>query len=411
MKKSLLQEQLLKISFSDSEYIELKKNADYVINELKKQGISAYIGGSFAKKTVVKKQGIQDIDIFVVFNKESETSTLDKYLKKIKSNLVLKKIHGSRDYFQIIFPEVVLEIIPVVKMTDPSKINNITDMSLSHVKYIASKTKNNKKILDEIKLTKSFVAASGCYGAESYVRGFSGYSLELLTIYYGGFINFLKKIEKHKIVDIEKYYKNSNEVLRELNASKLDSPIIVIDPTYKYRNATAGLSPKTFERFIKYAKSFLKSPSLDFFKFKEINSIELKNKAEKDGLKYIELNFSSNKQEGDIAGSKMRKLYDFIYEELKRNEQKIVYDYFYYSGHGNLSKGYFLVKQKDVIKIKGPSLDMKENCDKFKRMHKQNYSEEGHLCFNKKIILEDIIKYTRKVEKEMSASVSGFFVV
>ena len=71
----------------------------------------------------------------------------------------------------------------------------------------------NKSILDEIKIAKAFCYANNCYGAESYVQGFSGYALELLVYYYGGFINFLRAVSKEKannkekiVIDIEKNY-------------------------------------------------------------------------------------------------------------------------------------------------------------------------------------------------------------
>ena len=96
-------------------------------------------------------------------------------------------IHGSRDYFQINeSKDFVIELIPVIKATDPKKAENITDLSYSHVKYINKKIKN-QKILDEIKIAKAFCYATKTYGAESYINGFSGYSLELLIYHYKSF--------------------------------------------------------------------------------------------------------------------------------------------------------------------------------------------------------------------------------
>lgn len=410
MKRDLFKKQLEIISYTEKEYNELEKNANFLIKELKHRGVKAYIGGSFAKKTVVKKKNLQDIDIFVVFNSETETKKLKNILKDIK--LPMKEIHGSRDYFDILLPDVILEVIPVVKLKDPANINNITDMSLSHVKYITQKTQKNPGILDEIRLAKSFVAASGCYGAESYIRGFSGYSLELLVIYYGSFLKFLKRIGKDKIVDIERYFKNKNIVMRELNASKLDSPIILIDPTYKYRNATAGLSQKTLDKFLKYKNSFLEKPSIDFFKQKDLDIIELRKRAAEQNAKYIQLEFSSEKQEGDIAGSKMRKFFDFICEELERNEQMIIENHFSYSGSGHLSRGFILLKYKEKVKIVGPNISMEENFELFKNAHKKEkvYIENNSLCYDKIVDIEKILAKTKEIEKDMGVKLNRFIV-
>ena len=50
-----------------------------------------------------------------------------------------------------------------------------------------------------------------------------------------------------------------------MNSSKLTSPIILVDPTYKQRNALAALSEETFEKFKQASKKFLKNPSIKYF--------------------------------------------------------------------------------------------------------------------------------------------------
>ena len=49
-------------------------------------------------------------------------------------------IHGSRDYFQIkINDRIFFEVVPVKKVSNPKKAENITDLSYFHVKYIRQK--------------------------------------------------------------------------------------------------------------------------------------------------------------------------------------------------------------------------------------------------------------------------------
>src|SRR3989344_1671006 len=218
-----------------------------------------FVGGSFSKNTLIKKD-IYDIDVFIRFEKNyKEISEITKkIIKGIKNPIT---VHGSRDYFKIkVSPIAYIELIPVIKINNPKDAENITDLSYSHVNYINKRIKKNKKILEDIMLAKAFCYANNCYGAESYISGFSGYGLELLVYHYGGFLRFIKemvKIRKEKlIIDIEKQHKNKQDVFMNLNSSKLHSPIILIDPTYKQRNVLAALSDESFEKFKKVCADF-----------------------------------------------------------------------------------------------------------------------------------------------------------
>ena len=136
-----------------------------------------------------------------------------------------------------------------------------------------------------MKLTKQFAQAQNVYGAESHIKGFSGYVCEILTVYYGSFLNLMKGAAKWNdkvVVDAEKYYRGM-DVFKVVNVSKLISPLIAIDPVQKDRNAAAALSMEKFEAFKKAAKEFLKHPSKDFFVKKSLKALflELKGKNKK----------------------------------------------------------------------------------------------------------------------------------
>ena len=51
------------------------------------------------------------------------------------------------------------------------------------------------------------------------------------------------------VIDQEKLYGNTEQVLTLINPSKKISPIILIDPTYRERNASSSLSEETFYKF------------------------------------------------------------------------------------------------------------------------------------------------------------------
>src|SRR3989344_5883326 len=206
-----------------------------------------------------------DIDIYVKFdyNKFKDKSDkisliLEKHLKKIFKKIDL--LHGSRDYFQIKQNNFTFEIVPILDIKNSSQAKNITDVSQLHVNYV----KKFPKLADEIRLAKQFCRANNCYGAESYIQGFSGYVLELLVIHYKSFLNLIKAASKYR----EKTLIGNKKQIENLNISKKHSPIIIIDPTQKDRNASAALSKEKYSLFIQSSKNFLKNPSKTFFEEK-----------------------------------------------------------------------------------------------------------------------------------------------
>lgn len=380
----MLKEVLADISPSEEEIKSIEKETKDLIKVLKKFGLKAEVGGSFAKKTMLKKQN-QDVDLFVVLEKE-KIGKFENLLKKTK--LKFELVHGSRDYARIREENLIFELTPVLKFTKPELTENVTDFSLIHVKYIKNIISKNNKLADDIRLAKAFCHAQNCYGAESYIGGFSGYALEVLVCYFGSFMKFLIGAQKENIIDPNKYFKNKNEIMRELNQSKLQSPIILIDPTYKYRNVCAGLTKETFELFIKSSKEFLKSPSKEFFDKKEFSLQDFKDK-NKD-LDIYELEIKTNAQEGDIAGTKMKKFFKFIIKELERKEQIIIDSEFLYS-EGQEANTYLAIKIKPEIEIIGPKKDMEKAIKEFKKVRKDTYASKGFVCAKEVVSIENIL--------------------
>lgn len=376
----------IKIPEDKLEFIEksLKEFISNLKESLKKQKVDAevFIGGSFAKKTVIKKDKY-DVDLFLRFSKneckKNISDTTEKLIKKFKN---YSRIHGSRDYFRIRFDtDFFIELVPVKKIKNSKEFENITDLSYSHVKYINKKIKS-QKILNDIKISKSFCHANNCYGAESYIKGFSGYALELLVYHYGGFVNMLKKISNAKkrekiVVDIEKDYRNKKSILMDMNSAKLGSPIILVDPTFSRRNALAALSEETFERFKKISSKFLKNPSKKYFEKKSIDFQKIKEKSIKNKNDFVIFEAITKKQEGDIAGSKLKKFYGHLNSEAEKF-YKIVNKGFEYSGKKN-SKFFFSGNSKKDLILEGPSEGDKKNASRFKKKHKGSFVKKGKL--------------------------------
>jgi tRNA nucleotidyltransferase (CCA-adding enzyme) len=394
--KDVLKEVLKNIDLDKKEISKIKKRSQEIVQVLKKNSNENIIlGGSFAKNTLIKKE-IQDIDIFIIFENEESTKNLEKILKK--SKIDAKKIHGSRDYFQLKENNTIFEFIPIVKIGKNNK--NVTDFSPLHVKYINKKTNKNKELLKEIKLAKHFCIAQEVYGAESYIQGFSGYALELLICYYKNFTNFLKGIQKDDFIDIEKQFKNKKEAFREINQSKLLSPIVLIDPTQKYRNVCAGLNKESLEKLKDSAKKFLRNPSEDFFNLKVFNEADFLKNYKKKGVEIYVLELRTDRENKDIAGTKMKKFFNFLLRELGSKEQKILSSEFVYDG-GKIAKSYIAIIPKEFLEIVGPKKEMKEAVERFKKARKNIFFSKGFACTKEKFVISKFFKDKKVVSKSM----------
>jgi tRNA nucleotidyltransferase (CCA-adding enzyme) len=405
--KQILEDVLKEITLSRDEFFRFEKIARDFIRLIDGVGIGSFIGGSFAKETVVKTDGKQDLDIFVVFDSAKELNCFESTLKKFDLPGPLKKVHGSRDYFNIDCGDVILEVIPVMKNLKPEEAENVTDVSLSHVGYIRTEIKKNPRLSNEIKLAKRFCAANNVYGAESYIGGFSGYSIEILVSYFGGFIKFLKGIGKLQVIDPSKFFRTKKEIIRELNSAKLNSPIILVDPTFKDRNATAGLSYETFDKFLKVTQAFLKSPSKEFFEKKELDVDSMKKFANENEFLFFQMKLETKKQEGDIAGTKMKKFFDFFVSELVRKGQNVMRKEFDYPGKGFVANGHLVIDENREVEVRGPSIDKIEIIKKFKKAKNGNevFEKGGFWWFVDTVSVKDVFESVRKFSKEMDVKV------
>ena len=277
--KKLLLEVLEDIKPSKDYEKDILGNANNIISAINKgiKNAKAVLGGSGAKGTWLKTF---DVDIFVKFNynkfsdKSDELSNILEKLLKKKFKIV--KLHGSREYFQIRREKFTFEIVPILDIKKAEQAKNITDVSPLHSNFV----RKHKKLANEIRLAKQFFKAGKVYGAESYIRGFSGYVCEILTVNYGSFLNLIKSASKWKektVIDVMKYYEGQN-VFNAINKSKLLSPLVVIDPVQKDRNAAAALDHEKFDIIRRRSKEFLKNPVKEFFEEKVLSENDIRDR-------------------------------------------------------------------------------------------------------------------------------------
>ena len=97
-----------------------------------------------------------------------------------------------------------------------------------------------------------------------------------------------------------------------MNESKIQGPIILVDPTWKERNVLSALSLETLKIFQETANNFLKNPSERFFYLERFNEEKFRKDATKKGAGFLKVIMITDKQQGDIAGTKMRKFSKFL---------------------------------------------------------------------------------------------------
>jgi len=379
-----MQKILDKIKPSKEETNQIKKLSNEIISKIKIKDAKVILGGSGAKDTWLKET--HDVDLYARFNyqKYKDSKNISKILKtSLEKKFKIKKLHGSRDYFQIKKNNITFEIIPILEIKKASQAKNITDISPLHAIYV----KKHKKS-DEIRLTKAFTKANNIYGAETHIRGLSGYAIEILTIYYKTFKNFMKaasKWKKRTILDPEKHLKNP---LKELNKSKLNSPLILIDPVDKTRNVTAVLSQEKYDQFINLCKQFTKNPSDKFFIKKE----------EKIPKGSIILKFPV-KGKSDIIGGKYYGHFNKLKKQLMLYDFKIDKSGFILDNEAIL---YFKLKSNTLpskIKVRGPPVKNTKHFTRFKKKHKKvsivkgiSYSIDKRKYTNAKLLLKALTK-------------------
>lgn len=296
-----------------------------VESEAKKLKTNAHLiaGGSAAKGTWLP--GFSDIDFFLVFDYDSfadKSAEISVYAEKVLKNIFkLTRMHGSRDYFSARYKNYNVEIIPVLDISEGQEPKNLTDFSPMHVVWFNKHAKNNSKLRTEVRLAKQFFKSAGVYGAESYIRGFSGHVIEILTVNYGSFQNLIKAVLKwryQQVIDVENHYRNEKEVFANLNESKLASALILVDPVERKRNASAALDRENFNLAKEAAHQFMDNPSIIFFAEKKFSIEDLKRK--KGDLKLIVIDTKTSKSKPDVAGAKLRKYFESIDRQFAEND-------------------------------------------------------------------------------------------
>jgi tRNA nucleotidyltransferase (CCA-adding enzyme) len=328
------------------------------------------LGGSYAKDTWLR--GDYDVDVFVRFALKYKKQNLSNLLAKALKEWNAERIHGSRDYFWVRQKQFRFEIVPVLAIRRAEDAENVTDFSPLHVQWV---NKNAAKYKGDIRLFKKFCKAQGVYGAESYIRGFSGHAADILTTYHKGFAGLLKAAAKWKPKTIIDYYhKHDRKALFVLNRSKIQGPLIIIDPVQKDRNAAAALSLEKYYGLIKAAMEFLKRPDKKYFTETEVDLGKL---AEQGHL--LQAIAKAPKGKEDVTGTKIMQAFEYIKRYLEDFE--IMASGWKWDKNTKAECWYVVKKQKlpDTMIRQGPPLELEKAAASFRKKHKKIFMQDHRL--------------------------------
>ncbi|MBT4134818.1 CCA tRNA nucleotidyltransferase [Candidatus Woesearchaeota archaeon] len=391
----------------------MREFEEKVTAELAKQGVVAnlFVGGSVGKGTCLP--GIHDVDYFMRFDlkkygEENISEVCESVLLGIFKDVL--RLKGSRDYFRVKINDYEIEIIPVLYIKRINQAQNLTDQSPFHVNWIKKNVKARKNLNFDMRLAKQFFRASGVYGAESWIGGFSGHVTEILVVYYGGFEKLLKAVLKWKdktIIDVEKAYEGM-DVLDILDDAKIVGPLVVVDPVDKERNAAAALGLEKFELLQSKIESFLKKPHKKFFDEIEITVDDIKKMGKRNRVLIWKAPPEDEKM--DVSGAKMVKYAEHISRMFKDEEFVVLDSGMYWNKHDD-GLVWVIVDKKDLSKnqiIKGPqTFGMQNHIMAFKKKYarRKNWREGYHYYAEiprKYTKIDQILRLVKK-DEEFSA--------
>ena len=245
------------------------------------------MAGSVAKGTMMKDP---DLDIFLLFPPDTDHETLERLGLEIGSGSLERptKKYTQHPYITGRFGGFAADIVPCLDIKKGDKVRTAVDRTPHHTEYVKSRLAENMDA--EVVLLKSFLKGIGAYGAEETVRGFSGYLVELMVIYFGGFIPALGHFSSLETegpapggceeIRPEKAGTDPLEPLLFDRKDLLDQPpveresylelfrndrYIVVDPIDPGRNVASPISSQTLDLTIRACSSFLGNPSTGYF--------------------------------------------------------------------------------------------------------------------------------------------------
>ena len=223
---------------------------------LERDGIDAtpVLVGSTAKHTNLKNA---DIDIFMVFDRKYSERQMESIGLRIGHEVLPDGMerYAEHPYVSGHIRGRKIDVVPCFKIENNTKIISSVDRTPLHTEYVLSHLDEKRR--NDVLALKLFMKATGVYGSEIRVQGFSGYVCELLVINLGSFQKVLERFASQK----------GRLIIPETTplAAKYRSPVVIEDPTDSSRNAAAAISLENLSIMKIESRLYLHSPSPSFF--------------------------------------------------------------------------------------------------------------------------------------------------
>lgn len=405
--KELKKKILKKITF-DEEYVKkLDRCVLKFLSRLKggvedlKLPLKIKLGGSYAKDTYLKDSF--DVDIFCIFReKKTDAEKEDIVISLLNyTNIKYRIKHGSRRYFQgsyeaqeeIIFD---FECVPTQEYEDVNAIENSTDASIFHVNFFNSQKKLNPQLPDEVRLAKQWFKAQDLYGAESYIGGFSGHSIECLIVKLKTFENllfYLSTVKKGSRLTFDSIHSSFDMSKDKFSALAIQDPIISV------RNALTALEDSTFYKAkFKSLLAIENKLKLEDFEISirdyELFKQDILENRENDTFLLLEFIFFKNEESSDSIGSKVKKIIRKVEKYISKLGFSILHSDFMYDTLSNkiLCKIELVSSNISIYTLtKGPSLELDSS---ILRDYLSSHKQENIIVLNGDLY----IKYKREIK-------------
>ena len=311
-------------------------------------GATAIIGGSLAKDTWLS--GSRDIDVFARFDVRSEEELNERVPCLFEAFPDAEAVRGSRTYLRFETDGVMVEVIPIRPLGEDA---NTMDHSPDHIAYV----RDHLTEPNEVRMLKTLLRANRIYGAESHVRGFSGYVCELLIIAH---------TTLNELASAAKDWEIGARVPLAQSKKTFDDPLVVEDPTDPERNAAAAVDEHSFTTFTTLMGRIARGEAIETLL--EPRAIE---------PPYASVTMYAAHEKPDVGFAQLRGIHDRLERELEPFGVRDVQ----WQTHEAWESRFVLERTElEPITIRvGPPVRLTSAAASFKEHHPDAYEEDGRL--------------------------------
>ncbi len=396
---------------SDEEFHEIESLYAEISGYIKEHhGKEVHFAGSASRKTCMK--GDRDLDIFVMFDKDTSRKELEEEGVKIGKD-VFKKFDGNyhveyaeHPYTKGRIEGKEVEVVPCYDVP-ADNIKSSVDRTPHHSKW--SEENLDEEQRKDVVVLKKFLSVKGLYGSSLKVRGFSGYLCEILIHKYGGFKELLENASdwpEKKLIDPENRHEEG--LPEELQDKFSPDNLVVIDPVDSERNVAAVMTGEKYSEFIYEAISFLDDLGMHHFRTeeKEYTNLDIKNEIDR-RHNFTVIEMEAPEEVDDILYPQLRKAERRLNQLLEKEDFNV-----YSSGfHTDEKIRMFFEtdgKLPETSFVQGPKLfHGKDHVKQFENKYENTFVEGERLVaktdreyLRPKEVLADLPKDRKKLEEQ-----------